>query len=316
MNDIFGFFIGVIGVFAPGFGSTPAPIYAGYVEADYVYAASPGSGLIEQFAVEQGQVVETGDVLFRLSHGQQDALLAGALARATVAEATAKNLATGSRSAEVDVIRATLNKAQADLALAKTNLERGEKLEALGLTPLAKLDQERASLASAQAQVDQLMAQLAVAELPARSEQQSAAEASLLAAQADVNKARADLADRTILAPQDGVVDRLFYSQGEFAPAGAPVVALLPPGAIKVKFYVDETSRSGLQLGDGLLVSCDGCVAGITAKVSFFAADPQFTPPVIYSRQERSRLVFLVEAMIDPLAKLHPGQPVSIEKSP
>lgn len=316
MNEVLAFFTGLLAMVIPSLGEVPTSQYAGYVEADYVYAAPNSGGVIDAFAVVEGQTVQRGAVLFTLTHAQQDALLAGAQARVAAADATAKNLATGSRSAEVDVIRASLNKAQTDLVLAQTNLARSEKLDALGLTPKAKLDQDRATLASAQAQVDQLSAQLTVAELPARSGQQLAAEANLLAAQADVDKAKSDLADRTVVAPQDGVVDRLFYGRGEMVGAGMPVVSLLPAGALKIKFYVDEAARPGFVLGDELAVSCDGCATGITAHVSRFAADPQFTPPVIYSRDERSRLVFLVEAVIDAPGALHPGQPVSVERAP
>ncbi|MEO5805213.1 HlyD family efflux transporter periplasmic adaptor subunit [Devosia sp.] len=316
MNDILGFFTGLIAIVIPGFGSTLPPTYSGYIEADYVYAAPSTGGTIVSFAVKQGDSVKQGDVLFVLAHAQQDALLAGAEARVSAADANARNLATGSRTAEVDVIRATLSKAQADLALARTNLDRSEKLDELGLTPKARLDQDRGTLASAQAQVDQLTAQLAVADLPARSEQQVAAEANLLAAQADATKARSDLADRSITAPQNGVIDRLFYANGEMAGTGAPVVALLPAGSLKAKFYLSETVRNDFALGDTVSVACDGCAANLTAHISYFAADPQFTPPVIYSRDERSRLAFMVEAIIDQPQGLHPGQPVSIGKLP
>ncbi|WDR01526.1 HlyD family efflux transporter periplasmic adaptor subunit [Devosia algicola] len=313
MNAVFGFITGLIGMIIPGFGTDPAPAYSGYIEADYVYAAPASPGTIKSFAVTEGDVVSRGDVLFTLEHAQQDALLAGAQARVAAADATAKNLATGSRSAEVDVIRASLARAQTDLALAQTTLDRSEKLDALGLTPKAKLDQDRASLSSAQAQVDQLAAQLTVAELPARNEQQLAAEANLLAAKADVAKATSDLADRTIVAPGDGVVDRVFFSRGEMAGAGQAVVSLLPTGALKVKFYVGEAVRASFALGESVNVSCDACAPGIVAHITRFAADPQFTPPVIYSRDERSRLVYLVEAVIEMPKGLHPGQPVSVE---
>ncbi|WDR04553.1 HlyD family efflux transporter periplasmic adaptor subunit [Devosia rhodophyticola] len=313
MNAIWGFLTGLLGIVIPGFGTDPGTAFSGYIEAEYVYAAPASPGRIESFSVAEGQLVEEGEVLFALDHAQQDALLAGAEARVAAADATAKNLATGGRAAEVDVIRASLNRAKTDLALAQTTLERSEKLSELGLTPKAKLDQDRATWASAEAQVEQLSAQLQVAELPARNEQQLAAEANLLAARADVAKASSDLAERTVLAPSDGIVDRLFFSRGEMASVGQPVVALLPAGALKVKFYVDEPVRASFALGDQVGIGCDACAPDITAHISRFAADPQFTPPVIYSRDERARLVYLVEAIIDAPKGLHPGQPVSVE---
>ena len=137
-----------------------------------------------------------------------------------------------------------------------------------------------------------------MAELPARDAQQWQAEANLAAAKADAEKARADLADRTVVAPREGRVERLYFAAGEVAGAGTPVVALLPAEALKVKFYVAEAERAALALGQTVAVACDGCAAGLTARLSYFAADPEFTPPVIYSRDERQRLSFLAEAVL------------------
>ena len=120
----------------------------------------------------------------------------------------------------------------------------------------------------------QLKAQLRVAELPARDPLQLHAEANLLAAQADADKARSDLADRTVLAPTGGRVERLYFAAGEMAAAGTPVLAVLPTDALKVKFYVGEADRPQFALGDVVAVSCDGCPDGLTATLSYFAARP------------------------------------------
>jgi HlyD family secretion protein len=304
---------GVIALVVPGFGATEPPRWNGYVEADYVYAAPATAGQIESFGVREGDTVGKGDLLFTLKQDGQVALLAGANARVAAAEANLKNLSTGSRAPEIDVIRASLGKAQSDLNLARDNSARSDKLFAQGLVTQARLDQDRAGLASAEAAVRQLQAQLKVAELPARDEQQVGAEANLAAARADAAKARADLADRTVLAPAAGRIERLYFDPGEMAAAGTPVVAILPAGALKVKFYLPEAERQQFALGDQLAVSCDGCPAGLTATVSWFASDPQFTPPVIYSRDERQRLSFLAEARLDE-GGVHPGQPVTLER--
>lgn len=303
----------LIALVIPGFGATEPPRYNGYVEARYVYASSATAGPIETISVREGDAVLEGDLLFRLRQEQQIALLSAAEARVAAAEAGLKNLTTGSRADEIDVIRASLQKSQADLGLAKDSAARSEKLFDQGLVPQSKLDQDRATLASAEAAVRQLEAQLKVAELPARTEQQVQAEANLTAAEADAEKANADLADRTITSPAAGRIERVFFDPGEIVAAGTPVVSILPEGALKVKFYVPETARAGFALGDQVAVSCDGCPDGLTARVSYFASDPQFTPPVIYSRDERQRLSYLVEATLED-ATLHPGQPVTVEQ--
>jgi HlyD family secretion protein len=313
MSDILAWMTGLIALVVPGFGVSEPPQWNGYVEADYVYISAPGPGPIAAMQVQDGGTVTSGDVLFVLDSRQQQAALDAAEAQVDVAQANVDNLATGSRAAEIDVIRASLDKAQADLVLARSQSERTDQLLAQGLVPQAKADQDSATLKSAAAQVAQLDAQLRVAELPARDPQRIGAEASLLVAQANADKARADLADRTIVAPVAARVERVFFAQGEIVGAGTPVVALLPAGALKVKFYLPEADRSAFALGQRLQVSCDGCGTGLTATVSYFASDPQFTPPVIYSRDERNRLTFLVEARLDGGA-LPPGQPVTVSK--
>jgi len=313
MDGFLAWLFGLVALVIPGFGVTEPPGYNGYVEARYVYASSTTAGPIETMSVREGDAVLAGDLLFRLRSEQQIALLSGAEARVAAAEAGLKNLTTGSRADELDVIQASLQKAQADMSLAKDSATRSERLFEQGLVPQSKLDQDRATLASAEAAVRQLEAQLKVAGLPARSEQQVQAEANLAAAHADAEKANADLADRTITAPAAGRIERVFFDAGEIVAAGTPVISILPERALKVKFYVPETARAGLALGDQLVVSCDGCPEGLTASISFFASDPQFTPPVIYSRDERQRLSYLVEATLDG-ASLHPGQPVTVER--
>jgi HlyD family secretion protein len=268
--------------------------------------------VIAGIAVAEGQVVQKGDVLFTLGDAQFRTLLAAAEARVAAAQAGLDNLTTGSRADEIEVIRASLRKAEADLGLARETAARSGKLFAEGLTPQAKYDADRAAQASAEAAVAQLEAQLKVAELPARDAQQAQAEANLAAARAEAEKARVDLAERTVTAPAAGRIERLFYAPGEMAAAGAPVLALLPAGALKIKFYVAEADRPQFSLGEEVAVSCDGCATPLRARVSYFASDPQFTPPVIYSRDERSRLVFLAEARLEE--GVLPGQPVTIAR--
>lgn len=313
MSDFVAFFVGLLAL-VPGLGPAVEPSWAGYVEANYVYVAPAGGGIISEIAGGEGQVVEAGAVLVQLEDAQQRALLRAAEARVEVARANVANLATGSRDDEVAVIRASLDKAEADLALARLQSARSDKLLAEGLIPEAKADQDRASLASAEAQVAQLSAQLRVAELPARDPQRVAAEASLLAAEADADKARADLADRTLTAPVAGRIERVYFDAGEMVPTGTAVLALQPEGALKVKFYLPEAERSAMTIGQQVRIGCDGCGEAVTATVSFLASDPQFTPPVIYSREERTRLSFLAEATLSAGESLPPGQPVTVAK--
>jgi HlyD family secretion protein len=315
VNSFFAWVMGLLAII-PGLGPAPAPGWNGYVEEDYVYASAPTPGTIASIAVREGERVAVGQVLFVLDQGQQRSQFEAAQSRADAAEATLQNLQTGSRQDEIDVIRASLDKAKSDLTLAATNLARTQDLFDRGLTPISQLDASKATAKAAQAAVDQLQAQLKVAQLPARDAQQVAAEASLKAAQADAQTARAALDDRTVKAPEAGRIERLFFKPGEVAAAGVPVLSMSGAGALKIKFYVNEADRGKFALGQEVAVSCDGCAAGLTARIDYFASDPEFTPPIIYSRDERSRLVFLTEAVMDDKNGILPGQPVTIELRP
>ncbi len=120
------------------------------------------------------------------------------------------------------------------------------------------------------------------------------------------------LARRTVFSAVGGTVQQIYFRPGEMVPAGRPVLSLLPPGNIKVRFYVPEAVLPRVSYGDEVDVACDGCAHGLTARVSFIAKQSEFTPPVIYSLEERAKLVFLIEALPDKPAELRVGQPVDV----
>jgi len=139
------------------------------------------------------------------------------------------------------------------------------------------------------------------------------AEAALRTAQARLNSAQTRLTRRKVFSPVTGSVQQIYYRGGELVPAGKPILALLPPGNLKVRFFVNEAALPKLQFGDSVTVSCDGCEGDIAAKISFISRASEFTPPVIYSMDERSKLVFLIEARPQERPeRLRVGQPVSV----
>ncbi|MGV8985411.1 MAG: HlyD family secretion protein [Cypionkella sp.] len=286
--------------------------YNGYLEADYVYLAPLSAGRITEIDAAEGDLVKAGEVLARLDDQAQHAAVKGAEAAVAQAEANLDNLSTGSRDAEIAVIAASLKKAQADRDLAQQNLERTLQLAGQGQVSAAKVDQDKAAAQAAAAQVEQLAAQLTVAQLPAREAQRGAAEAALAVVQAQADAARIALEDRVLVAPISGLLDHSFYQVGEVAASGAPVMALFDPGKIKAIFFVPEAKRASVAPGMRLTVACDGCAGG-SATVSRMASEPQYTPPILYSRDERGRLVFRVEAVVEGVIGLQPGQPVTLE---
>ncbi len=305
--------IAVIAIVYPGIQDPGPNVFNGYLEADYVYLAPADPGRIASISVEEGERVFEGQQVFALDASRQISTLAAAEARVRVAAANLDNLQTGSRSQEVDVIRAELARAQAQRDLAEATLARSQQLFSTGAVSSAKVDTDTTALASNEAQVAELTARLEVAELPARDAQRIAAEATLQAAEADAATAREALNDRTVLTTVTGLVDKLFFEPGEVAGAGTPIVSMLPDDSLYAVFFVPEASRSGLGIGDALQLTCDGCGGPITATVTRIASSPQYTPPIIYSQEERSRLVFRAEAHIADAPGLVPGQPITLE---
>ena len=312
-----GFWHGLVTIFtgvlaALGFGQTVTPAWNGYVEADYVYIAPVTPGRITAVHVREGDPVRAGELLVELETDAQTAALAAAKAGVAQAQANLDNLETGRRDAEIQVIVASLKSAMASRDLAKQTYDRTSALFARGQATSAQMQTAEGTLAQADAQVQQFQAQLQVAKLPARPAQLSAAEAALNVAKSQQKSAAIALADRRMTSPIDGRVDQRFSDPGEVAGAGAAILSLYDPGKLKVIFYVPEAKRSGVKLGEVLDVSCDGCKPGLTAKITRIGVEPQFTPPILYSRDERGRLVFRAEARLMQSDGLSPGQPVSI----
>jgi HlyD family secretion protein len=138
------------------------------------------------------------------------------------------------------------------------------------------------------------------------------AEAALRTAEARLNSSQTRLARRKVASPASGAVQQIYFRQGEMVPAGRPVLAILPPGNIKVRFFVGEPVLPTVKIGDAIEVTCDGCAQPVAAKVSFISRSAEYTPPVIYSLEERNKLVFMVEARTETPAGLRVGQPVSV----
>ena len=138
------------------------------------------------------------------------------------------------------------------------------------------------------------------------------AEAALRQANANLAWSQTRLARRRAVSPADGTIQQVYYRPGETVPAGRPVLALLPPGNLKIRFFAPQPHLPEIKFGDTVNVTCDGCEKGLTAKVSFIARSAEFTPPVIYSLDERAKLVFLIEARPEQPEKFRVGQPVSV----
>ena len=285
----------------------------GYVEGTYVYVSAETAGRLIARPAEAGRPVAEGDVLVRLDDTDQVEAVAAAEARLAEAEAQLANLGSGQRPEEISVIVAELSEARSTFTSAEDDLRRKLQLREKGVVAQAAVDDATAKRDVANARVEAIERQLQVARLPARPEQIDAAERNVAALKAALAQAKFALGKRTLKAPASGLIDETFYEPGELIAAGQAVVSILPASNRKIRFFLPETRLATVKVGDRIAVACDNCVDGLAAEITFIATQAEFTPPVIYSKDNREKLVFRVEARpLGDAAALKVGQPVDV----
>jgi len=287
----------------------------GYVEGDYVYVASSVAGALEKLDVHKGAQVKAGDVLFALEITPEKAARDETQERLAQARANLEDAKKGKRPTEIASLEAQLKQARAALLLSEEELVRQEKMLLKKATSVQDVDRARSARDQNRQQVAQIEADLKTARLGSRQDQIAAAQANVRAMEAALARAAWDLSQKHLTAPKSGLIFDTFYREGEWVAAGHPVIALLPPQNIKVRTFVPETVIGTIHYGDHVRVFVDGVSRPYPGKVSFISPQAEYTPPVIYSRENRSKLVFMVEAVFDPqiAEKLHPGQPVDVQ---
>jgi HlyD family secretion protein len=255
-------------------GASEAEPWLGYVEGETALIAPPQPGWIVTLNVTRGQQVKEGDVLFTLDTTSQDALRANAASQAAAAN---------------DAIRM----ARAEVERTRKEFARQQGLIRIGGTPRSVLEQAKAAFESASAQLAQLSSQAE-------------------AARATLANAEWALSERTVRAKIQGRVEDIFFRTGEYANAGTPVISILPPNNVYVRFFIPEPEMAQVRLNQTVRIACDGCPRNLTAPITFIAAQSEYTPPIIYSVGNREKLVFRAEARAPALAALRPGIPVTV----
>ena len=261
-----------------GCGNSSQQPWLGYAEGEDAFISAPQPGWIAAIAVKRGDAVKEGDLLFTLDDTQQRA--ARDEAKATLALAAAQ-----------------LTQSEAQLAYAAKELNRQSKLVQAHAGTKAALDLAQNNYDGAKARVDEIIAQ-----------QRQAA--------AVLENAEYQLSQRRIVARVAGRIEDIYFRQGEYAPASTPVISLLPPQNVFVRFFVPETEFGKVKMGQRVHIACDGCAEDMTATITFIAQQEEFTPPVIFSITNREKLVFKLEARAPGGLKLNPGQPVDVMPLP
>ncbi len=289
--------------------------WQGYLEGDFVYVSSPLAGRLDRLLVAKGARVEAGAPLFELEHAAEVSAQRQASQELQAATAQLEDIRKGSRPEEIAALEARLGQARAAAELSSLELARQDTLFKTGAISASDFDRARLTHESNSRAVEEDEARLGTARLGGRTDAVAAAAAAVRAASDAEAHARWGVDQKAQAAPAAALVYDTLYRQGEFVTAGSPVISLLPPSNIKVRFFVPEAEFAQLKAGDRVAVSVQGLPAPLDATVSYLSPQPEYTPPVLYNQDNRSKLVFMVEALFAPgvAADLHPGQPVGVK---
>jgi HlyD family secretion protein len=288
--------------------------WQGYLEGDFVYVSSPLAGRLEKLSVSKGSRVSEGAPLFVLESAAEVDMQRQAAQQLKAAKDQLADLEKGSRPEEVAALEARKGEARAAAELSALDLARQEALFKAGAITQSDYDHSRLTHEAEERAVDESVARLETANLGGRSDAVAAARAVVVAAEDAERHAKWSVDQKSQAAPSAALVYDTLYRQGEFVTAGSPVVSLLPPANIKVRFFVAESDFALLNAGERVEVGIAGLPSPLDATVSYLSAQPEYTPPVLYNRDNRAKLVYMIEAVFAPgtSTDLHPGQPVDV----
>lgn len=289
--------------------------FAGYSYGEFIYLSLPFTEEIEQVLVDKGDRVKKGQELIKMADYSAQNALHIAEERVQAEKSRLNNLETGERQAALEVIIAQLAQAKTAAGLATRQLARKRDLYQQKLISTAEWEKIKAEHAQKTARVKELSHQLKLKKLPARQDEINQQKSLIQSAKLQRDQARWDLQQRILRAPQDAMVYNLLYQSGERPLAGKPIVMLLPPQNIKLRFYVPEKRLGEIHIGDKVKINCDGCKKPLYGHIKYISAQAEYSPPVIYSTQRREKLLFMAEAV--PVKAdaffIKPGQPVEVE---
>jgi HlyD family secretion protein len=289
--------------------------YQGYIEGEYLYLAAPSAGYLDKLVASRGSRVAEGAIVFSLAADLEQHGLHEAEARELDSREKLRNLSEPHRQAEVAMIEAQVHVAEAAFSLSEKKLQQQEALAEKGFISSASLDEFRSALERDIAQLDGARQQLTTyrATLGRQSEMRAAA-ADVDASRAQVAQQRWQVEKKIVTAPVAGEISDTYFRPGEWVQAGQPVASLLPNNRRLMRFFVPESVIASIKLGSYVEASCDGCAAPIRGTINFISPQAEYTPPVIYSRGSREKMVFRIEALPLPeqAASLRPGLPIDV----
>lgn len=288
--------------------------YTGYIEGEYVYIASSQSGRLKELSVRRGDWVKPESPLFQLETDSETFLADEAKQNLEAAEAQLENLKKGKRDVEVTALKATLEQAKILQNIAETRFNRNHKLAKTGAVSQDQFDESQSVFERSKSDVIEKEAELELGLMGAREDEITAANANVKAKQEELDLALWKISEKKLLSEVNAYVQDTLYRTDEWIPAGKPVISLLPPENIKARFFIPQKDLAKMQIGQEVSIDCDSCKKPLSAKINYISSEAEFTPPVIFSRESREKLVFMIEAKmeVEDAKLLHPGQPIEI----
>ncbi len=284
----------------------------GYVEGESIYLASPFYGVLEELSVVRGQHVEKGQLLFRLDSDPQKIVIEQAQSDLSHAKKILADLVKPRRTPEILAIKAQIEQTNAQIRLAEIRLERLKTLYVKQAASKDTVDEASALLQQQQQLKIQYEDNLNLATLGSREDQIDAQKELVKSLEAKLQQAQWDLAQKTVMAPDSGIIFDTYYQTGELVGNQQPVVSLLTPKNIRIEFFIPLSALARANLGQKITFDCEGCESNNEAVISYISPDAEYTPPLVYSRDNYSKLVFRVKAQIHSDKIFKPGQPVVV----
>lgn len=297
---------------ASGCNKNKSHAYQGYVEGENIYLASPYSGILKQLAVNRGQSISKGQLLFQLDSAPESMRVKQGQSDVDAAQHTLNDLEKPRRAPEIELIKAQIKQVEARIALAQIRVSRNQQLYNKKATDKDSLDAAVAELQVQQKWKEQYQANLQLAEMGERDERIHAQESQLALIKEKLAEAVWQLEQKTVSSPASGIIFDTYYEQGEFVASQQPVLSLLTPDNVLIEFFVPVEALPQLAVGKIVRFQCYGCSTKDDAVINYISPEAQYIPPLVYSRDNNEKLIFRIKAKLNTFNRYKPGQPVMV----
>jgi HlyD family secretion protein len=288
--------------------------FQGYSYGEYTYLFANADGVISKIPVKKGDFVEKGATLIEMDDFQLKNNYLIAVQRLNQEESEFKSLTNGVKEQELEVVKSQLNQAILSEKLAFRNLERNKKLFSSKAISAIEIDHILTEYENKKEKVNELNKQLKAMMSPVQKDKLAVKKHQIESARLQTVKAKWEWSQSKLIAPISSQVTDIIYSEGESIRAGKPIISLLPENKIKVRFFVPEHLLGTIKTNMKVAFKCSGCGEELFGIIRYISPQAEYTPPVIYSNESKSKLVYMIEAEQEEKsnATIKVGQPINV----